>query len=95
MDNTTGNNQVVPRASQMWLQKGMPVEDVVVAELACAVHVKRNAKTSESPLFDKTFLHTLLLHEHNRYCTSIHFEETFVQQTSESVVTRKSKKKLH
>ena len=74
------------------------VEEVVVSELACAVqlcaHVKRNAKTSESPLFDKTFVHTLLLHEHSTYCTGIHFEET-LQQTSESVVTRKSKKKFH
>ena len=70
------------------------VEDVVVTELACAVqlcvHVKRNAKASESPLLAKTFVHTLLLHEHNRCRTSIHFE-----QTSESVVMRKSKKKLH
>ena len=75
------------------------VEDVVVAELACAVqlcvHVKRNAKTSESPLLAKTFVHTLLLHEHNRCRTNIHFEQTFMPQTSESVVTRKSKKKLH
>ena len=74
------------------------VEDVAVAELACTVqlcvHVKRNAKTNESPLLAKTFVHTLL-HEHNRCCTSIHFEQTFMLQTSESVVTRKSEKKLH
>ena len=53
MDNTTGNNQVMPRASQMRLQKRDAMEDVVVTELACAVqlcvHVKRNAKNSESP----------------------------------------------
>ena len=74
------------------------VEDVVVAELArtvqLCVHVKRNSKTSESPLLAKTFVHTLL-HEHNRCCTSIHFEQTFMLQTSDSVVTRKSKKKPH
>lgn len=41
------------------------VEDVVVAELACAVqlcvHVKRNAKTSESPLLAKTCVHTIIV----------------------------------
>ena len=50
---------------------------------------------NQSPLLAKTFAHTFLLHEHNRCRTSIHFEQTFMQQTFESVVTRKSKKKLH
>ena len=72
------------------------VEDVVVAKLACAVqlcvHVKKNAKTSESPLFAKH----LFIHYMNITCRrSIHFAQTFMQQTSESVVTRKSKKKIN
>ena len=56
---------------------------------------QEECENSESPLLAKTFVHTLLLHEHNRCHTSIHFDHTLMQQTSESEVTRKSKKTLH